>query len=163
MMYICGIDPGFTGGVAFIATHEKYGRCHRMPLQKIKTSARSKRKIDGEELAGIMEHYKPCHAVIENVHSFPGQGIAGMFAFGRGFGALEGILESLEVPISYVSPIVWKRYYGLIKMDKDASRILAEKKFGMEFKKVESGMAEAMLIAQWKLETWWLKKDDTSR
>ena len=161
-MYICGIDPGFTGGIAFISTHKnrKHRRyvCYRMPVQKLETAARSKKKIDGKGLAELITKHEPCHVVIENVHSFPGQGIVGMFAFGRGFGALEGVLESLEIPVSYVSPQKWKKYYGLIKKEKDASRELAEKQFRIEFKKVESGIAEAMLIAQWKLETWWINK-----
>ena len=52
----------------------------------------------------------------------PGQGVTSMFNFGQSFGAIKGVCAALEVPIYFVRPSKWKKYFDLINSSKDASR-----------------------------------------
>ena len=45
----------------------------------------------------------------------PGQGVASSFQFGVGFGSILGVLQTLQIPIEFVTAAVWKRSYGLGK------------------------------------------------
>ena len=60
--------------------------------------------------------------VIEQVSAMPGQGVTSMFNFGQSFGVLKGICSAMQLSMYFVRPAKWKKYYGLIKTEKDASR-----------------------------------------
>ena len=63
--------------------------------------------------------------VIEHVTAMPGQGVTSMFNFGQSFGVLKGICSAMRLPMFFVRPAKWKRYYNLINSEKDASRTRA--------------------------------------
>jgi len=52
----------------------------------------------------------------------PKQGIASAFLFGVGFGSILSVLQAMHIPIEFVTPVVWKRSYGLSK-DKAPIRV----------------------------------------
>ena len=81
----------------------------------------------------------------------PGQGVTSMFNFGQSFGILKGICSAMHLPVYYVRPAKWKKYFGLIKTEKDASRTKVIEIFpyiSSELsRKKDSNKADAVLIA----------------
>jgi len=89
--------------------------------------------------------------VIEQVSAMPGQGVTSMFNFGQSFGVLKGICSAMQLSMYFVRPAKWKKYYGLIKTEKDASRTKVIEIFpyisNKLSKKKDSNKADAILIA----------------
>ena len=138
-MYYIGIDPGINGGCAVLDENEELNvfRCPR----------------DVKEMANSLYDYqfKECHAVIERVHSFPGQGVVSTFTFGRNFGQWEGILSALNIPYIYVQPKKWmESFQPLSKEKKIRKKQLKER--AMELHpdtKVTLVTADAILLAHY--------------
>lgn len=154
---IVSIDPGNRGALAFLGTADcDLLGLYDMPLRESGSTGHMRYFIDGLVLAQLLGTESVSCAILERVASMPGQGIAGMFAFGRGVGVIEGVLQACDIPINYVSPQVWKRYHGLIKQPKSESLELAREFYPdaeLHLKKHE-GRAEAILIGLWKIEQW---------
>ena len=55
----------------------------------------------------------------------PGQGVTSMFNFGQSFGILKGICSALQLPMYFVRPAKWKKYYNLDKFREGRSRTRA--------------------------------------
>ena len=95
---------------------------------------------------------------IEQVSAMPGQGVTSMFNFGQSFGILKGICSSMQLPMYFVRPAKWKKYYNLINTQKDASRTRAIEIFpyfsSQLSKKKDSNKADAILIANFYYETY---------
>ena len=96
--------------------------------------------------------------VIEQVSAMPGQGVTSMFNFGQSFGILKGICSAMQLPMYFVRPAKWKKYFNLINSEKDASRTRAIEifpYFSSELsKKKDSNKADAILIANFYYETY---------
>ena len=96
--------------------------------------------------------------VIEHVTAMPGQGVTSMFNFGQSFGVLKGICSAMRLPMFFVRPAKWKKYYNLINSEKDASRTRAIEIFpnfsAQLSKKKDSNKADAILIASFYYETY---------
>ena len=45
-----------------------------------------------------------------------------MFNFGQSFGVIKGICAAMQLPMFLVRPAKWKKYFNLLKSEKDASR-----------------------------------------
>ncbi|MBL4869581.1 MAG: hypothetical protein JKX72_01370 [Robiginitomaculum sp.] len=167
--YICGIDPGCEGGIALLIkgvltvydmpAYTKTTR-KRGPKSTINKKWPKGRMMDvvksthvnASKLAGLLDENVPDICFLEKVNSMPGQGVASTFKFGRSFGAVEGVLEALEIPIVYVRPRVWKEDLRL-SSDKSEALELASKLFPGNAKdwklKKHVDRAEAALIAYW--------------
>lgn len=154
---IVSIDPGNNGGIAFLGVRDaQLLSIHSMPLLETASKGRSRWMLDSELVGQLLDLNRPSCAILERVASRPGQGVAGMFAFGRSFGALEGVCGALGVPVTYVAPVVWKRHYGLLKQPKKASLELARELYPeaeLHLAKHE-GRAESILIGRYKIEQW---------
>ena len=102
--------------------------------------------------------------VIEQVSAMPGQGVTSMFNFGQSFGILKGICSAMQLPMFFVRPAKWKKYFNLINSQKDASRTRAIEIFPyfstQLSKKKDSNKADAILIASFYYETH--QKEDLS-
>ena len=89
--------------------------------------------------------------VVEQVSAMPGQGVTSMFNFGQSFGVIKGICSAMQLPIFFVRPAKWKKYFELINTQKDASRTKAIEMFpkisSILAKKKDSNKADAILIA----------------
>lgn len=48
-------------------------------------------------------------ALVEQVHSMPGQGVASTFSFGTNYGIVLGMLEALGIPFSTCTPGRWQK------------------------------------------------------
>lgn len=148
---ILGIDPGINGAMAlYDPEKDELIRVHSMPKDK-------EGKIDTFALALVFDSFASnvSYAVLEDVHSMPGQGVVSMFNFGQSVGLIKGILASHNVPVYLVKPAVWKGSLGLGR-DKEDSRTMAIKMFGENYfpRKKDEGKAEAALLAHFGKRFW---------
>jgi crossover junction endodeoxyribonuclease RuvC len=153
-MLIYGIDPGFTGAVSIYDTELDSLIIHDIPVVK---SPKGKTLINLPELLSILNNTEnqPSLAAIELVNAMPNQGVSSTFRFGQGFGQLQMGIVASKLPIEYVTPRQWKKYFDLTR-DKGESRRLAKLCFPNHahyFKRVkDDGRAEAELIGLYAKE-----------
>lgn len=148
---VIGIDPGQTGAIAVIkngaVTH-----LHDMPV-----SARiygKGQQVNGGELASLLMEArdgKPCIVLLEAVSAMPGNGGSSMFRFGESVGVVMGVCGTLQLPVHWIAPSIWKKRAGLTGKDKDAARTMAIQMFpgvaDQLTRKKDVGRADAILIA----------------
>ena len=105
-----GIDPGLHGGLATFQSPPLDGDrvCVRiMPVSGgwIDCMAIYKWLFVATGGGSLSE----VHAIVEQVGSMPKQGIVGAFTFGKGYGQIIGMLQTLGVPYTLVRPQAWKK------------------------------------------------------
>lgn len=143
---IIGIDPGFSGAIAFLLGNKLIIK--DLPLKLFM----GRKQINGRSFSLIIKKHLPKikFAVIEDVHAMPNQGVVSMFRFGYNAGILLGVLEANNIDVLKVKPSVWKSALNL-SSDKKKSLALAKKTFPgyMDyFKRAKNdGRAEAALLA----------------
>lgn len=151
-MKIIGVDPGATGAFAILDTDTRRLVLIDMPTAKIKRGPRTVNQVDAVRLAELLSPHieDGIRAIIEKVHSMPGQGVASTFSFGRAAGIIEGVLAALGVPFSLVPPATWTKKMRLFG-GKDGSRLKAQELFPDQAhlfsRKKDDGRADATLIA----------------
>mgnify|MGYP003317960796 FL=1 len=158
-MLIIGIDPGISGSICFF----KDGRILEVIEMPVMTEGKkNKKQVNGaqiynEFLKRINKKEDEIRVVIEQVSAMPGQGVTSMFNFGQSFGILKGICSAMQLPMFFVRPAKWKKYFNLINSEKDASRTRAIEIFPyfstQLSKKKDSNKADAILIASFYYET----------
>ena len=136
MKLFIGIDPGLSGGVAFIpATGEPWA--HKMP----------ETDRDLIDLLRDSINLFEARAVLEFVSSSPQMGVKSAFTFGEGYGRLQMALTALGVPYERVRPQAWQKAMGcLTKGDKNVSKRRAQELFPTL--KVTHAIADALLIGE---------------
>ena len=125
---------------------------------------KNKRQVNGSQIYNEIKkkinntEKDDVRVVIEQVAAMPGQGVTSMFNFGQSFGILKGICSAMQLPMYFVRPAKWKKYFGLINSQKDASRTKAIEMFpyfsSHLSKKKDSNKADAILIASFYYETY---------
>ena len=160
-MLIIGIDPGISGSICFLQDG-KIVDVVEMPTMI--EGKKNKKQVNGSQIVNeISEKIKELDkreikVVIEQVSAMPGQGVTSMFNFGQSFGILKGICSSMQLPMYFVRPAKWKKYFNLINSEKDASRTRAIEIFpyfsGQLSRKKDSNKADAILIASFYYETY---------
>ena len=154
-MIIVGIDPGISGAVAFIKLPSGVVEIYDTTVAEIKKGKTKKNEYLPYQMAKLLNFCRvgEFFLFIEKVHSMPGQGVASMFNFGRGFGLWEGIAAGLGLPINYVTPQAWKKEVMTFAGDKDQARIRAQELFpecsSLLSRKRDIGRADALLIAEY--------------
>ena len=163
-MLIIGIDPGISGSICFFE-NGKIIEVIEMPTMT--EGKKNKRQVNGaqiynEILKKTYNNKNNIRVVIEQVSAMPGQGVTSMFNFGQSFGILKGICSAMQLPMYFVRPAKWKKYFGLINSEKDASRTRAIEMFpyfsSQLSKKKDSNKADAILIASFYHETYKLEE-----
>ena len=155
MIYI-GVDPGLTGGVAFIVP-ELIAVSYDMPTFAYSVTGAVKRAVDCNALSKLIRDCCPDleagRLFIERVNAFPGQGVSSMFSLGMSFWGVVGVAAGLGIPVELVEPRAWKKHFGL-GPDKDQARGLASRLYPSVdlSKKKDHGRAEALLIARYGME-----------
>lgn len=148
-MMICGIDPGLSGGIAFLDQDRIYS-VEKVPVSKIKEGKSVKRYLDCFTILCMLHKHKPTHVYIEKQQSMPGQGVASTFRTGFGYGIYIGMLIASDFDYTIIPPRTWKKHYGL-SSNKDESRQKASELFPdashLWQQKNQDGLAEAALIA----------------
>ena len=164
-MLIIGIDPGITGSICFFQDG-KIIDVVEMP--NMPEGKKNKKQVNGAQIyyeisLRIKDTKKEdIKVVIEQVSAMPGQGVTSMFNFGQSFGILKGICSAMQLPMYFVKPAKWKKYFNLINSEKDASRTKAIEVFpyfSSELsRKKDSNKADAILIASFYYETYKLEQ-----
>ena len=127
-MLIIGIDPGISGSICFFEDG-KILDVINMPTMT--DGKKNKKQVNGSQIYNeISKRIKKTgeqniRVVIEQVSAMPGQGVTSMFNFGQSFGILKGICSAMQLPMYFVRPAKWKKYFNLINSEKDASRTRA--------------------------------------
>tara|TARA_B100001175_G_scaffold190086_1_gene161214 strand:- start:1328 stop:1822 length:495 start_codon:yes stop_codon:yes gene_type:complete len=164
-MLIIGIDPGISGSICFFEDG-KILEVIEMPVMT--EGKKNKKQVNGAQIYNEFlkrinkKKDDEVRVVIEQVSAMPGQGVTSMFNFGQSFGILKGICSAMQLPMFFVRPAKWKKYFNLINSQKDASRTRAIEIFPyfstQLSKKKDSNKADAILIASFYNETH--QKDD---
>ena len=164
-MLIIGIDPGITGSICFFQDG-KILDVVEMP--NMPEGKKNKKQVNGAQVFYEISlrinnmHKKDIKVIIEQVSAMPGQGVTSMFNFGQSFGILKGICSAMQLPMYFVRPAKWKKYFNLINSEKDASRTKAIEVFpyfASELsRKKDSNQADAILIASFYYETYKLEE-----
>lgn len=147
MTIILGVDPGLSGALVFLDPVADTIAAYDMPT--------TTDTVDAAEVARLIRLYSPSFAVIERVHSMPKQGVASTFSFGQSFGIVRGVVAALNIPIHLITPTVWKRRFGLLSVEKDASRTRAIELWPASDafrRKKDHGRADAALLARYGYE-----------
>ena len=160
-MLIIGIDPGISGSICFFQDG-KILDVIEMPTMT--EGKKNKKQVNGSqiynEICKITKDMEKqeIRIVIEQVSAMPGQGVTSMFNFGQSFGILKGIFSAMQLPVYFVRPAKWKKYFNLLNSEKDASRTKAIEIFpyfsSRLSKKKDSNKADAILIASFYHETY---------
>ena len=164
-MLIIGIDPGISGSICFF---EDGKIIDVIEMPTMADGKKNKRQVNGSqiynEISKKLQNTKKndVRVIIEHVSAMPGQGVTSMFNFGQSFGILKGICSAMQLPMYFVRPAKWKKYFNLINSEKDASRTKVIEMFpyfsSQLSKKKDSNKADAILIANFYYET--CKKED---
>lgn len=120
-MVILGIDPGKSGGFALISDDEV--SVFAMPIKD--------EDYNRTALAGFFRTHKDkiTHCFIEMAAMRPGNSAQSGFTVGRGFGMLEGFLNSFSIPYTIVYSQTWSKKYdhGVTEKNKELRYRLIKK------------------------------------
>ena len=160
-MLVIGIDPGISGSICFFE-NGKILEVIEMPTMI--DGKKNKKQVNGAQMFNEIirklgkDKNQDVRVVVEHVSAMPGQGVTSMFNFGQSFGIIKGICAAMQLPIYFVRPAKWKKYFNLINSEKDASRTRAIEIFpyfsSHLSKKKDSNKADAILIASFYYETY---------
>ena len=163
-MLVIGIDPGISGSICFFEDG-KINDVIEMPTMT--EGKKNKKQVNGSQIFNEISNRtkkidrEDIRVVIEQVSAMPGQGVTSMFNFGQSFGILKGICSAMQLPMYFVRPAKWKKYFNLINSEKDASRTRAIEIFpyfsSQLSRKKDSNKADAILIASFYYETYKLE------
>jgi len=157
-MRIIGIDPGLSGAIA-VLDNNKVLKIYDMPIMA--EGKKNKRQLNSAQLVNIIKenikNYEEINVVVEQVNAMPGQGVTSMFNFGQTFGAIKGVCAALNLPIFFIRPSKWKKYFELINSSKDSSRTKAIEMYpyiaSQLSKKKDVNKSDAILIARFFSDT----------
>ena len=160
-MLIIGIDPGISGSICFF---EDGKIIDVIEMPTMTEGKKNKKQVNGSQIYNeILKRVnklskKDIRVIVEQVSAMPGQGVTSMFNFGQAFGILKGICSAMQLPVYFVRPTKWKKYFNLINSEKDASRTRAIEIFpyfsSQLSKKKDANKADAILIASFYYETY---------
>ena len=160
-MLVIGIDPGISGSICFF---EDGKILDVIEMPTMTEGKKNKRQVNGSQIYNEISKRvngidkQKVRVVIEQVSAMPGQGVTSMFNFGQSFGILKGICSAMQLPMFFVRPAKWKKYFNLINSEKDASRTRAIEIFHyfstQLSRKKDSNKADAILIASFYYETY---------
>jgi Holliday junction resolvasome RuvABC endonuclease subunit len=140
-MTTIGIDPGKSGGIAWIQDGKA---C----VEKMPDSLQDLWELicDISDSVPASTKHLDCKAYLEQIHSSPQMGVVSAFTFGNGFGHLEMALTAAGIPFERVRPQVWQKAMGcMTKGDKNVSKRRAQELFPQI--KIGHAIADALLIA----------------
>lgn len=158
-MIIVGCDPGLTGAIAVLDHHGALTVIEDLPTCAIETAgpkAKVKRKIDARAMRDLLRRVVPANEcavfVMEDMQLLGGSSVQTMGALAHTRGILEAVALLCGMPMSYVTPQRWKKFYGL---DSDKTRCLHAARTlypdaPLKLAK-HHNRAESLLIARWAL------------
>ncbi len=158
-MLVAGIDPGLSGGAAFLQCHEGQPISFRwwmMPTQRWTYAKRGRQygEIDVEVLHGMFRDISFVMSeavsllVLELQSPRMLDGKVQIMANGSNYGVLKS-LRLLHIPTLYPPPSLWKRELD-VSANKDEAVARCRALFGPDAPK-KDGPAEALMLAYWGL------------
>jgi len=157
-----GIDPGSEGAIGLI--HPNKASRHTavdIPTVQMETSKKTKKgnkaKRTVYDIGQIWQYFEIIkewrHRVViclEKTQSQPQDTPLTAYSMGAAYNMWPLFLHSHGLVMEDIIPSVWKRKMGLLKQDKEASRLAAQKLFPMAplSRKGDHNRAEALLIAE---------------
>tara|TARA_B100000131_G_C17917805_1_gene533134 strand:- start:235 stop:726 length:492 start_codon:yes stop_codon:yes gene_type:complete len=160
-MYIIGIDPGISGAICFF---EDGKIIDVIEMPTMSEGKKNKKQVNGNQLFNEIKsrlnysNKEFVSVVVEHVTAMPGQGVTSMFNFGQSYGVIKGICSAMQLPIHFVRPTKWKKYFNLINSSKDASRSRAIEIFPKVSEKLKRkkdiNKADAILISSYYYNTY---------
>ena len=164
-MLVIGIDPGISGSICFF---DKGKIVDVVEMPTMTEGKKNKKQVNGAQIFNdISERIKKVDKrdikiEIDQDTAMPAQGVTSMFNFGQSYGILKGISSAMQLPMYFVRPAKWKKYFNLINSEKDASRTRAIEIFpyfsSQLSRKKDSNKADAILIASFYYETYKLEE-----
>ena len=146
-----GIDVGLNGAIALVVDGELISVVD-MPTVTLDRNGKAKRQVSVPELVDIIKQFDPTEAYVEKVFAMAGQGVTSVFSFGRSLGVVEGVLTTMKIKTTLMTPQIWQKGLGMTG-GKDGSRARAMELFPDQtalFKRVkDDGRSDAALIALW--------------
>ena len=119
-MLIIGIDPGISGSICFF---EDGKIIDIVEMPTMAEGKKNKRQVNGSQIYNeISKRVKNfdkqnVRVIIEQVSAMPGQGVTSMFNFGQSYGILKGICSAMQLPMYFVRPAKWKKYFNLLNSE----------------------------------------------
>ena len=162
MTVFIGIDPGVDGAIAAITADGR--TIGVVPMPTLDDGPKGRRRVNPHGMRAVLREWGTIQMVaLETVSVRPGEGAVGAFAFGRGVGAIEGVIAALGIPSCGVTPQAWKKAHGIpAESGKDVSRSRAIALWPNDARHFASkadggygpigqveGRSEAALIAEW--------------
>lgn len=157
-----GVDPGQTGALSIFNQSPIDGEWYLLTIIDYNY------RVGIHTLREILASNNCCSAVVESVHSAPGQGVSSTFKFGSNFGWWLGVLDALDISYTLVSPQKWqgalfKKYKtptGELKgTSKEVSLKVAKELFSREpdtkgwfERKKDHGRSDAALIGWYGIQ-----------
>jgi len=148
---VMGIDPGKSGGLAWMGLESGASFSVRMPATEAET---------WPWFGQGWNLQTPDHAFIEKVSAMPGQGVTSMFTFGQNYGFLRACLIAAQIPFETVTPAKWQRMFSLPTLKqcdgsktkkKNAHKARAQELF--PDLKITHYVADAVLLAEYGRRT----------
>ena len=137
-MRFLGIDNGASGGIAALNADGTVYAVEKMPATEADLVAHLIALAAGERAFAVLEH----------AQAFPGMGVSGVFAYGRGYGAVRAALHAARIPFDVVVPRKWQAAMGcLTRGDKNVSKRRAQQLFPGAT--ITHFLADALLIAEY--------------
>lgn len=153
MIYI-GIDPGITGAIGVLFPYEEQAVYDLPTMQNARAAEKGRKRlhIDALRLSVLLEIFDrhECRVFVEYTQAGM-KGALANYSLGHSSGIIMGVLSALGFTYEMVRPQEWKKEFGLLKSEKDASRKQAEAlyPFLALSRKKDHGRAEAILLAEY--------------
>jgi Holliday junction resolvasome RuvABC endonuclease subunit len=141
-MITIGIDPGKSGGIAWIIDGKP---C----VEKLPETLMDRWNLFESIASEVPMIYRQTETIayIEQVHSSPQMGVKSAFSFGQTFGHLEMALTAANIPFKRVRPQEWQKAMKcLTGGNKNVSKARAQEIFPSL--RITHATADALLIAE---------------
>ena len=123
---IVGIDPGISGAIAFLSD-EVETSVHDLPIMEAAVGKKKRNQINPAALKVLIATYatRPAIVYLEKTHAMPDNGSITAYSQGDTNGCIRAVCACMGFPVEMVAPARWKKHFGLMRSDKDASRTKA--------------------------------------
>lgn len=139
MKMFIGVDPGMSGGVAFM---------DHLGLEAIPFKLHTPHDLVGFIETRVALSSGPVICFLEAVNAMPKQGVSSTFKFGVNYGWWQGVLTALGIPFRRVYPLKWQTAMSCrTGGNKNITKARAQELFpGV---KITHAVADAILIAEY--------------
>src|SRR3954453_19372725 len=104
------------GALCFLDPHDpSRSECIDIPVHWLTRGGKARGEVDIIDLIRLLSLRPVTHAFVEQVSAMPGQGVSSMFAFGKAYGIILGVIATRSIPVTLVQAAKWKRALNIPK------------------------------------------------